>query len=357
MKCDGLCLGLIVVSLATPWRAAAESDAVTLVGWGIDAKNLDAFMVDAESVGFSALITTSSDPEFLTRAVEAGARHSIGIFACISPMARLGRLWSAKHPDRPVPWQVMSEDEEAALSFIAAGSNRYIIPYQFGGEPVMTNEVLTGRIICFSSQEARDLFKPVIDDIASVPGLEGLAFDGFGYQNYHSCHCDRCRSLLADYAQAHPELSEDEASVAFFRDTLIDYINYLADYARSRRADIKTTIHIWPVFAPDPLYGNRLDVDFCGQTAAWYTLWPQEKIAEYSRIITEEAQEYHRRQQGVGMIGYYDRPGKFPVKDAARVDMELGTMIENGCRRIQVCSAIDVIENEEIAAVFRRYFK
>ncbi|MGC9318432.1 MAG: hypothetical protein ACP5KN_10430 [Armatimonadota bacterium] len=357
MNCTSLCLTVIAVSLATSLTAAAQDDTVTLTGWGIDAKDLDAFMADAAEVGFDALITWSTDPQFLGRAVEAGARHDIGVYSCISPMGRLAELWSEQYPDRPVPWQVMSADEEAALSFITAGRNRYIIPYQFGGEPVMTNEVLINRIICFSSVEALELLRSLIDDIVSVPGLEGLAFDGFGYQNYHCCRCGRCQSLLAEYTEAHPELSAEEASVAFFRDMLIKYINDLADYARSRRDDIKTTIHVWPVFAPDPLYGNRLDVDFCGQTAAWYMLWPQEKIAQYSRIISGRAREYHQRQQGVGMIGYYDRPGEFPVKDAGRVEMELRTMIENGCRRIQVCSAIDVINNEWISEVFRRYFK
>jgi hypothetical protein len=138
---------------------------------------------------------------------------------------------------------------------------------------------------------------------------------------------------------------------------LVDYINYLADYARSRNKDIKTSIHIWPVFTPDPLYGNHLDIDFCGQSAAWYTLWPEKKIAGYSRIISGEAKKYHQRQEGVGMIGYYDRPGQFPVKDAARVDMELKTMIENGITSIQVCGTNDVINNKGISSVFKKYFK
>ena len=60
---------------------------------------------------------------------------------------------------------------------------------------------------------------------------------------------------------------------------------------------------------------------------------------------------------GVGMIGYYNRPGEFPVKNATRVDMELNTMIKNGCTRIQVCGAKDVINNKEIAEVFRKHFK
>lgn len=347
---------LFLMTLSAVGVHAVEADGVMLTGWGIDMRDPDGFIAQARSVGFDALITTVTDPAVLRRLVEAGARHQIGIYSCITPMTGLARRWTEVHPDRPVPWQVMTAEQEAALSFISAGRNRYLIPWQWGGEPVLTNEVLINRIICFSSLEARELFLPVIDAIVGVPGIEGLAFDGFGYQNYHRCHCERCEGLLTAYRGAHPEMTAGEAEVAFFRDLLVDYVNFLAEYARSRRANIKTAIHVWPVFAPDPLYGNRLDVDYCGQTAAWYTLWPVEKIARYSRIIVEEAQRYHDRSQGVGMIGYYDRPGEFPLKDAARVDLELRTMIETGVRHVQVCSSVDVVRNPEIAAVFRRYF-
>ena len=356
MNCKILCFLAISIFLAI-YNGFADDKAVTLTGWGIEEKNLDKFIADAEDVGFDVLITWSTDPAFLKKAVEAGRKHNIKIFSCIAPMGELKSLWSKCYPERPIPWQIMTEDEEAALKFILAGENQYIIPYQFGGEPKMANEVLAPKIICFNDLDARELFKPVIDDIVSVQGIEGLAFDGFGYQNYHRCHCDKCKKLLAEYGNKHPEMSKDEKEIAFFRDTLVDYINYLADYARSKREDIKTNIHIWPVFAPDPLYGNRLNIDFCGQTAAWFTLWTEEKIAEYSRIISGKAQKYHQRQQGVGMIGYYDKPGQFPVKDASRVNMELRTMIENGCLSIQVCSDIDVIKNKEISAVFKKYFK
>ncbi len=347
---------MVVVLLAAPALTAAADDTLTLVGWGIDAKDLDGFMAKAADVGFDALITGSTDPAFLAEAVEAGAKHNIAVFAHISPMGHVRRAWKERYPDEPLPLQVLSADEQAALNFISAGRNVYIIPYQWGGEPIMTNEVLTSPTVCLSSPEAKELLEEMIDRIASVPGC-GLGFDGFGYQNYHRCYCERCRGLFAEYMAAHPDQTEEEASAVFFRDMLVDYINSLADYARSKRPDIKTTIHLWPVFAPEPLYGNRLDVDYCGQTAAWYTLWPQDKIAAYSRVISEDAKRYYERQTGVGMIGYYDRPGEFPIKDAAQVEMELSTMIDNGCRRIQVCSSIHVINKPEIADVFRRFFR
>lgn len=350
----GMALTALAWTLATGGPVQAESRILT--GWGIDEKNLETFLPQARAVGFEALITGNNNPQALARIVSAAQRHQIRIYSCLSPMGGLGSLWKKHYPEQPVPWQVMSEEEETALRFITAGNNRYLLPYQFGGEPVLTHEVLIYPIICLSSNEARKMFEPVIDGLATVPGLAGVSFDGFGYQNYQRCYCDRCTRLLAAYQQAHPDLPPAEAATIFFRDLLVNYLNTLADYARSRRPDFKTSIHLWPVFAPEPLYGNRLNVDECGQTAAWYTLWPVEKIAAYSRRIVGEAKKYHPRQEGVGMIGYYDRPGQFPVKDAARIDLEIKTMLDHGCRHIQVCSTLDVVKNQAIAEVFNKYF-
>lgn len=314
-------------------------------------------MARARDVGFSVLITGAANSESLERSVAHAALHEIKVFGCINPIADIRRLWPRHYPDEPIPWQVLDAGQEAALAFINAGRNRFIIPYQWGGEPVMENEVLYQRIACFSNRKVIDLLKTLIDDILSVSGIGGLAMDGFGYQNYHRCYCERCERLLQEFKQHTPEVANEEAEVIFFRQLLVDVINELASYARTRDPKVKTTLHIWPVFAPEPLYGNRLDVDFCGQTAAWYTLWPQQKIAEYSRITVEDARKHFPRQTGVGMIGYYDMPGRFPVKSPEVVEMELSTMIENGCRRIQVCGTQDVINNPEVAAVFRRIFK
>ena len=351
-------MALILLSCGLISSGFSENQNLTLVGWGIDSKNLDKFFADAESVGFDVLVTWSIDVEFLKKAVEAGKKHNIKVFSSIAPMGEDPiNLWEKQYPQKPFPWQIMDENENAAAKFLSAGQNKSLIPYQWGGEPLMTNEVLLYKIICFNNVEGRELFKPIIDKIISVPGIAGIAFDGFGYQNYHSCNCQNCQEKLKEYCKKYPEISKDEATVSFYRNTLVGYINHLANYARSKNKEIKTTIHIWPVFIPDPLYGNRLDVDYCGQTAAWFTLWPKEKIAKYSRVISEQAKKYHQRQQGVAMIGYYDRPDEFPVKNATCVDMELKTMIENGCNRIQVCGATDVINDEKIAEVFKKYFK
>ena len=141
---------MLVVSLGIPNGLAENRKVVTLTGAGIDKKNPEKFIAEAEAVGFDELITESLDPVFLKRAVEAGRIHHIKIFSCLSPRAEFGAFWSKRYPERPVPWQVMTDEEDAARTFIAAGKNKYIIPYQFGGEPQMTNEVLDTKIICLS---------------------------------------------------------------------------------------------------------------------------------------------------------------------------------------------------------------
>ncbi len=323
------------------------------MGWGLDAKDFEKNIEKAAEIGFQAVIL-GGNKERLTQAVEIAQKYGIEIYACVTPDEAPN--WKAHFPDHSLPYQVMNSDQNAAFNFLSAGRNRSITPYQWGGEPVMENEVLIYKILCPNNKLAQKLQKEQIDSLLTVPGLKGIAFDKYGYQNYHRCYCDDCERGLQEFKRENPDISPETAEVKYFRDLLVDWINDLANHVRGRKADAKTAIHIWPVFSPEPLYGNLLDVDFCGQTTAWYTRWPTEKIAEYSRAITANSKKYHERQYGVGMIGYYDRPGLFPVKDATLVDNELRIMFENGCKDIQVCGAQDVLKNEKVAQVFKKYF-
>jgi len=112
---------MIVVWLTMSNGFADNNKKLTLTGWGIDGKNPEQFITDAAAVGFDVLITWSNNPVFLKKAVEAGKRHNIKIFACIAPMGGAGTLWTKRYPNRPVPWQVMTGNEDAARNFIAAG--------------------------------------------------------------------------------------------------------------------------------------------------------------------------------------------------------------------------------------------
>jgi hypothetical protein len=157
----------------------------------------------------------------------------------------------------------------------------------------------------------------------------------------------------------HPGLPLNKALDRFSQDTLVDFVNGLARYARSVRADAKVTCHVYPVFLPEPLYGNRLDVDYCGQTAAWYfePLWSYEKIRAYTRMICGEEKKYFARPEGVAMIGVYTRPELFPVKSPERLTGELQAILDGGGDRVQVCSLNDVLKDPATREVFRQVFR
>ena len=49
----------------------------------------------------------------------------------------------------------------------------------------------------------RSEIKRVLD---TFPDVNGIAFDGFGYQNYRFCDCPVSREQLEAYRAKHPEL-------------------------------------------------------------------------------------------------------------------------------------------------------
>jgi hypothetical protein len=162
---------------------------------------------------------------------------------------------------------------------------------------------------------------------------------------------------FAAYRAKHKDTPADRALVDFSLETLVQFNNDLASFARSLRADLMTANHIWPVFSPEPLYGNRLDIDRCGQTAAWYFNWDLEKVRRYAQIIVSGEQAHYPRARGVAMMGFYNNPRLFPLKTPERVDAELHAILAGGCRRVMVCGLDDVLKTPAVADVFGRYAK
>jgi hypothetical protein len=108
------------------------------------------------------------------------------------------------------------------------------------------------------------------------------------------------------------------------------------------------------VYLPEPLYGNRLDLDVCAQTGAWFfePFWSLDKIRAYSRIIAKDANRYCRRPRGAALIGV----GKYPLKSGERLAAELQAILDGGCSDVHVCSLGEVLDTPETAEVFRRFF-
>ena len=346
---------LFALVCGVPVTAFAQKKFTLLTGWG--GGKPEEVCPKAADIGFNEMIVWNREPEYLRHLVDVASQYHMGVYASVHLAD--SKAWKKRYPDVAPPMQVMSAEEEAAAKRIEADTRPGKGRYQFGGEPVNEMEVLTSEMLCFHRPEVVAFFKEEIRAALAVEGLKGIAFDYFGYKNYRCCRCEYSMKLFEEFCKKNPQLSHEAAMDKFSLDTLVEFNNELAEFARSVKPGIKVATHVYPVFLPEPLYGNRLDVDLCGQTGAWYfdPFWSSEKIREYSRVIAGEAKKYHARSEGVALIGIHtDAKRMGPVKTPERIAAELQAILDGGCDKVQVCSMNSVLNDEKIAAVFKRFF-
>lgn len=337
----------LLLALLAALTAAANPKFERFFAWSMPADEAQA--EQAAAMGVTDAVVSAGSRKQLELARKYGIRAYVALVPTVS-------LWNRHRPGVPAPAQRMSPEEEALYAFRweskAEGQNN---PSHYGGEPVFDpstgrhlTDVLGTRLLCLSHPESLSLLSELLDTYAATPGCDGIAFDFFGYMNLHGCYCEHCQeNYRAHLATA--SLADTPASrTAFHRTQLIAANNFLVRHLRQRHPQLLTMTHIYPVFLPDPLYGKELEFDFCAETAAWYFLWPAEKIAEYSRRISAYP-------AGVHFIGFYNPRLTFPEKTPERVDLELRTMLQNGARHLSVCGFTDVLKNPAIAAVFQTY--
>jgi len=346
-----------VLSLLTP-VAQPEGEPperfTQLMGWG--GGDPATIVPAAAEAGFTDLIVWNQDPAYLTQLVQQAQPRGMGVYVSLY----LGDVkdWKRRYPDTSPPMQEVNAEEQEAIARINADLKAKTSDYQYGGEPVSDKlEVFTNELLCFHDPRVPEFFRAQIRDILAVPGITGIAFDFFGYRNYRCCRCAKSMALLAEYQKAHPDLTEAEALQRFSLETLVDVQNDLADYARQVRPGTLVTGHVYPVYLPEPLYGNRLNWDTCGQTAAWFfePFWSEEKVRSYGRVIAGDAKRYWPNAEGGALIGVYVRPGQYPVKGPERIERELRAILDGGVRCLQVCSLNDVLNDPGTRQVFRKF--
>ncbi len=269
-----------------PWRA----------GW-CSLRAPDVVLPLAKDVGFNALITHGPASRLEHFAQEA-KRQGIEVYFWISTSALKG--------DESLR-QEMSAVEEAAWAKLKADVDPKKHGYQFGGEPLPgRREVLETPLLCLDKEPARDAFKQRIKTVVDAcPSLAGVALDYVGYQNYHACYCPETEQLFRVWRQAHARLPAQEARDKFSLERLVWHYDHMARYVRSLRPGLKVAAHVYPVFLPEPLYGNRLNLDYCMQTAAWYfePYWSEAKVRQYAQTIVATAE--HPRSRGVPFVALY----------------------------------------------------
>lgn len=348
-------VSVALVLTAVSLMAHAQDKSRVLTGWG--GGKPEVICPKAAAVGFGEIIVWNRDPEYLRRLVDVAAQYDIDVYASVH--LNDVKTWKKRFPDVPPPLQVMSAEEDAALKQLRDDNTPGKGHYQYGGEPVRDTEVLLGDMLCFHAPEVSSFFKKEIEAALAVDGLKGIAFDFFGYRNYRCCRCPVSMRRFDAFCKQHPDLPRAEALDRFSLETLVAFNNELAAHARSVKPGVKVATHVYPVFLPEPLYGNRLDVDRCGQTAAWYfePFWSLEKIKHYAHVISAEARKHYPHAEGAALIGIHRKPDKYGgMKTPDRIAAELRAILEGGCTKVQVCSMNAVLDDEEVAAVFKSFF-
>jgi len=341
---------LVALGAALGGRPAYAEERPWRGGWA-GLRDPEMLLTSARELGFTALIL-NAPKERLGPFAETARAQGIECYYWFS----LTSSDKAMEPYR----QVMGEADERRFAELQADADPRKHGYQFGGEPQPGNhEVLLTRLLCFHRPEVVDYARQKVREmLEACPALTGIAFDYFGYQNYRCCLCPQSRVLFDEYRRAHPDLAEDTSRDRFSLATLVTFNNELAAFVRQVRPGAKVATHVYPVFLPEPLYGNRLDVDYCCQTVAWFfePYWSAEKIAKYTRVVVEEQNRYHPRAQGIPFVGVYvGRPSA--DKSAARLAEELRTIREAGnTTRFSVCGYNDLAAHEDLRAVVRRAF-
>lgn len=315
----------------------------TLTAWGLGVKQF----AKAKEVGVKQVISFSGNPLHLAAMVKEGRKYDMPVYGCVTPIGK------------DLPQQEMNQEENAFRARILADKTREKNRYQFGGEPYHPLEVLDLSIACFHHEAVRKEIKKRIRNVVMVPGIAGVAFDFFGYSNYRCCRCPLSMKLARAYHEKHPEMTEQGALEAFSLESLVDFYNEMADYARSLKPGIRVACHVHPVFLPELHHGNRLKLDECCQTAAWFMepYWSKERIEERVRVIFGEEKKYWPFAEGAALLGTTaTEKASHPPKPPRRVEFEIRTMLNAGADRIHVCSWSDVMRSPEHLAIFKRIF-
>jgi len=235
--------------------------------------------------------------------------------------------------------------------------------YSYGGEPLagvrfcgQTEVFREGQLACFVGEKSRAMAREKLDRICRIPGIDGIAFDFVGYTNYQGCEHPECQKLCREYLQTHKLADTKENRAQFFLGELVAYYDSCAEHIRSINPELKIMAHLYPVFLPDPLYGNRLNIDVAGETCAWYMIWDPAKVEDHAKRVVANQHKYHRTTQCVPFIAI--TCGDWAdEKTPEIVDKELQAILKSGTDTLMIHEFGSLIRRPEIMAVFDRYFE
>jgi hypothetical protein len=237
------------------------------------------------------------------------------------------------------------------------------VNYQHGGEPrgdTVDIETMWEVHRCFIGEEGRkagrEQLDAYVDRLKAMNGVEiaGFAFDYIGYANYRGCYHPDCLALYEHHLRNNDLPDTPANRDAFSLKELVAYSNAMVDHVKSINPDWKVKSHVYPLYMPEPLYGNRLNVDYCGQTVAWHFLWPEEKIRHYANVVVRDQNKYFEHVRGVPFIGF-GNPEDFDLKTPEIFERELKAILNSGAEFLMLHTFGTLVEYPEIVAVLQKF--
>ncbi len=307
----------LVLALAAATSSGAELSWRAVWEWSLP-KRTDADLVrlveSAQALGFNALLMSvpAGKEQFV-----ADECHRRGMQLYLSTVFTGGD---------PTWQQAMTPTQEARLDLPLPAD------YQHGGEPLTAEEVLQSPLPCWNRQEVHTFFAQRVRRMAALPA-DGLAFDCIGYRNYERCHCPTCDAALRRARRTDPRMTVPR----WAEDVLVRFTNEMAEVARAARPLIGLTVHVYPVFAPNPYYGHRLNLHYTGETVSWFfhPHWPLTKVDARLQRVLQRQRSVWPDQTAAPFIGFDARQLRH-YRSTRRVVQELEAVQQSGASALQM---------------------
>ena len=290
-------------------------------------------------------------------AVKFGMKPYWKCFMPVGPHPQVMTLEEARHHDyingkdldRKIPYR----ERQKLLH-----PRRREVKHRYGGEPVTEIDTLNNHnVACFISDEGLILTRKKLDKLMknAPSGAAGMFLDYFGYTNHQGCYCEGCLSKYRKYLSDRKLTDTRENRTSFYREKLVDYYNNVIDYIKSKHPNYKIAIHVYPDFRNDPLYGNRIKADYCGQTVSWYFKFDEAKIIQYTKYVLNHARDHYPFAEGIPFIGLStDKTSSLGFKTPEEVEHDLRTILAAGGRTLMVCDGRSILVDGYFE-VFRKY--
>ncbi len=258
-------------------------------------------------------------------------KDNIGIYAWVVNLS-VSPEFAEKHPEL---MQKVGVGEEDSAKLPKVNPDRENI---HGGNWLCPDHGLT--------EYEKSIFSEVIREF----DFDGLALDYIGYRNYYGCFCEYSVAKRQEFADKHPELSELEIMRQFSEDSLVRYTGEIRDSVKTMKKDIKFTIHIYPDFDLNPAYGNRLPVEYCGQTIAWFykPFWEYGKIYDICMMYKKAEGKFVGYNKFVPFIGAYP-DDKLKSEERLRKEIRIAGLASNGT--IMFAFAQTFLKHPELAKI------